>query len=59
MSSLLNRKQVKQFTLDVAMTRANRFTRVSPKFLLRCEANLREYIRRSIHSLPSKGKTIE
>ena len=59
MNSLLNRKQVKQFALDTAQTRARPFTRVSSRFYDKVEANLREYIRRHIHSLPSSGKTIE
>jgi len=59
MNNLLNRKKVREFALHVAKTRANRFTRVGSGFYEKAEANLREYIRREIHSLPSKGKTIE
>lgn len=58
MSSLLNRKQAKQFTLHIAGKRAHKFTRVSPEFLDKCEANLKEFIRTSVHRLPSVGKTI-
>jgi len=58
MSSLLNRKQAKQFTLHIASKRAHKFTRVSPEFLDKCEANLKEFIRTSVHCLPSVGKTI-
>ncbi len=59
MSSLLNKRQVKQFTLDMAKKRAHRFTRVGSDFYLKCEANLKEFIRQSVQRLPSKGKTIQ
>ncbi len=42
---LINRKQVKQFALDMAKTRAHKFTRVGGDFFLKCEANLKEFIR--------------
>jgi len=58
-TKLINRKQVKQFALDVARsTRAQKFTRVGGSFFLQCEANLKEFIRNSIRRHPSKGKTI-
>lgn len=59
MSSLLTRSKVKQFTLHIAGNRAHKFTRVSPEFLDKCEANLKEFIRSSVHRLPSVGKTIK
>ena len=55
---LINRKKVKEFALEMAQHRAHKFTRVSSEFLIKCEANLRTFIRNQIHSLPSKGKTI-
>ena len=55
---LINRKKVREFALEMAKHRAHKFTRVGGKFLVKCEANLRTYIRNSVHSLPSKGKTI-
>ena len=58
MSSLLNKKQVRQFTLDAAKVRAHAFTRVGNDFLLKCEAHLRQFIQSYLHRLPSKGKTI-
>jgi hypothetical protein len=58
MSSLLNRKQVKQFTLDAARCRAHKFTRVGSGFYVKCEAHLRQFIHQYIQRLPSKGKTI-
>ena len=58
MSSLLNRKQVKQYALDQARHRAHKFTRVGGDFYVKCEARLREFIQSYIHRLPSKGKTI-
>jgi hypothetical protein len=55
---LINRKKVKEFALEMAKHRAHKFTRVSGEFLVKCEANLRTFIRNQVHSLPSKGKTI-
>jgi len=55
---LVSKKHVKQFALDMAKTRAHKFTRVGGQFFLQCEANLKDYIRNYVHRLPSKGKTI-
>jgi hypothetical protein len=55
---LINRKKVKEFALEMAKGRAHKFTRVGRDFFIKCEANLRAFIRNQIHSLPSKGKTI-
>jgi hypothetical protein len=55
---LINRRQVKQFALDMAATRTHKFTRVGGDFLIKCEGNLKSFIRNYIHQLPSKGKTI-
>ena len=55
---LINRKKVKEFALEMAKHRAHKFTRVGSEFLVKCEANLREFIRGQVHRLPSKGKTI-
>ena len=55
---LVNKKHVKQFALDMAKSRAHKFTRVGGEFLIKCEANLKEFIRRYVQRLPSKGKTI-
>jgi hypothetical protein len=49
---------VKVFALEIAKSRAHKFTRVSSDFLVKCEANLKEFIRNSVRRLPSKGKTI-
>jgi hypothetical protein len=58
-TKLINRKQVKQFTLETArITRAQKFTRVGGSFFLQCEANLKEFIRGYVQRLPSRGKTI-
>jgi hypothetical protein len=59
MASLLNKHQVKQFTLAMAQQRAHKFTRVGADFYVKCEANLRQFIRHYLHQLPSKGKTIQ
>ena len=55
---LINRKKVKEFALEMAKSRAHKFTRVGSDFFIRCEGNLKEFIRNSVHRLPSKGKTI-
>ena len=55
---LINRKQVRQFALDMAKSRSHKFSRVGGQFLLMCEANLKEFIRNYVRRLPSKGKTI-
>ena len=55
---LINRKKVKEFALEMAKHRAHKFTRVGRDFFIKCEGNLKEFIRNHIHSLPSKGKTI-
>jgi hypothetical protein len=55
---LINRKKVKEFALEMAKHRAHKFTRVGSHFFVKCEANLKTFIRAQVHSLPSKGKTI-
>jgi hypothetical protein len=55
---LLNRRQVKLFALEMAKGRVHKLTRVGGEFYLKCEANLKEYIRSYVRRLPSKGKTI-
>ena len=55
---LINRAKVKQFALAVADKRTHLFTRVGEEFLLRCEANMKQFIRQDVGRLPSKGKTI-
>jgi len=55
---LINRKHVKEFALEMARHRAHKFTRVGGEFFLKCEANLKEFVRNYVHRLPSKGKTI-
>jgi hypothetical protein len=42
----------------MAKHRAHKFTRVGRDFFIKCEGNLKQFIRGSVHSLPSKGKTI-
>ncbi len=55
---LINRSKVKEFALEMAKHRAHKFTRVGRDFFIKCEANLRTFIRNQVHNLPSKGKTI-
>jgi hypothetical protein len=55
---LINKKHVKMFALEMARGRAHKFTRVGGDFYVKCEANLKEFIRGHVHRLPSVGKTI-
>lgn len=55
---LVSKKHVHHFALAMAKSRAHRFTRVGGAFFIRCEANLKEFIRNEVRRLPSKGKTI-
>ena len=56
---LLNRSKVKQFTMTMAEKRAHKFTRVGGEFYVRCEVNLKAFIRDQVHRHPSLGKTIQ
>ena len=56
---LINRKKVKEFTLQMAKNRTHKFTRVGGDFFIQCEGNLKEFIRNCVQRLPSKGKTIK
>ncbi len=55
---LISKKHVKQFALDMAKSRAHKFTRVGGDFLIKCEGHMKEFIRAYVQRLPSKGKTI-
>lgn len=55
---LVSKKHVRRFALDMAKSRAHKFTRVGGEFFLKCEANMKEFIRNYVQRLPSKGKTI-
>jgi hypothetical protein len=52
--------KVKQAALDFAQPplKFHKFTQVSEDFLLACESNLKEFIRKRVASHPSKGKTL-
>ncbi len=56
---MINRRKVKLFALEMAKSRAHKFTRISNEFLDRCEAQLKVYIRDQVHRHPSVGKTIK
>jgi len=56
---LLNRKQVRQFALEMAKHRAHKFTRVGGDFLLKCEGQLKAFIRSEVQRHPSVGRTIK
>ena len=55
---LISRKHVKAAALAAAAKRAHKFTRVGGEFFVKCESNLKEFIRKHVAALPSKGKTI-
>ena len=57
-TKLINRKHVKAFALTVAEKRFHRFTRVGGDFYIKCEADLKAFIRSYVRRLPSRGKTI-
>jgi len=57
-TKLISKKHVKQFALDMAKNRAHKFTRVGGDFFIKCEGNIKEFIRNYVQRLPSKGKTI-
>ena len=56
---IINRRKVKLFALEMAKTRAHKFTRVGREFYIKCEANLKEFIRNQVQRHPSVGKTIK
>ena len=56
---LINKKHVKLFALEMAKGRAHKFTRVGSEFYIKCEANLKEFIRNQVLRHPSVGKTIK
>jgi len=55
--SLINKKHVKEFALACASQKAHKLTLVGGEFYLKCEAQMKDFIRRYVHSLPFKGKT--
>jgi hypothetical protein len=55
---MINRRKVKLFALEMAKSRAHKFTRVGSEFYDRCEVQLKNYIRAEVHRHPSVGKTI-
>ena len=56
---LLNRKNVREFALEMAKHRAHKFTRVGGDFFLKCEGHLKSFIRSEVQRHPSVGKTIK
>ena len=54
----VSKKHVKGYALACAQKRAHKLTRVSGEFYVKCEAHLKAFIASYVHSLPSKGKTI-
>ena len=57
-TKLISRKHVKEFALSVAQNRFHKFIRVGGDFYIKCEADLKAFIRSYVTRLPSKGKTI-
>ena len=59
-SSVLNQKAIRTLALRLAeSTGRGKFTRVSGSFIARIDGKVRAMIAAEIHSLPSKGKTIQ
>lgn len=56
---LLNRKNVRRFALEMAKHRAHRFTRVGGDFFLKCEGQLKAFIRAEVQRHPSVGRTLK
>ena len=56
---MINRRKVKLFALEMAKSRAHKFTRVGSEVYVKCEANLRDFIRNQVQRHPSVGKTIK
>jgi hypothetical protein len=56
---MINRRKVKLFALEMAKSRAHKFTIVGKEFYDKCEVNLKEFIRNQVHRHPSKGKTLK
>ena len=56
---LLNRKQVRQCALEMAKHRAQKFTRVGGDFFLKCEGQLKAFIRSEVQRHPSVGRTLK
>jgi len=57
-TKLISRKHVKDFALAMAGQRSHKFTRVGGECYIKVGAHTKEFIRSSVRSLPSKGKTI-
>ena len=57
-TKLISRKHIKAYALAMAENRAHKFTRVGGEFFIKCEAQMKAFIRNYVKSLPSKGKTI-
>lgn len=57
--SLINKSAVKTLALDIASGRFHKFTRVGSEFYTEIEGVVKDYIKRKISELPSKGKTIK
>lgn len=49
---------MKAFAIEIAAKRLHRFTRVGGEFFVKCEANLKGFIRNHVSRLPPKGQTI-
>ena len=56
---LISRKHVREFALEMAKSRAHKFTRVGGDFFLKCEGQLKAFIRSEVHRHPSVGKTLQ
>ena len=58
MSSLLNKKKVKEASLEICQKTGRPFTRVGASWVSHIEVKTLEAIKSAIHSHPSIGKTL-
>ena len=56
---LINKKAVKQYTLDYCLKNRSKFTRISNQFFDNMDSQLRNMIDKYVQSLPSIGKTVK
>lgn len=55
---LISKTHVKTFAFSMGETRAWKFTRISDDFYVRCEANLKNFVRNEIAKHATRGVTL-
>ncbi len=59
MASLLCEKHVRSYALNATSAKARGFTRLSPQFLDRIEARLKQIIQQEVQTHPTLGQTLK